>query len=177
MAFLASLAPGEDGRRRRLERAGRALHERGRALLRRLWGGLRALPGVTLYGPPPDAPRTPTASFVVQGRPSAAVAGTLAGRGVFVSHGDFYASSVVKCLGHEADGLVRAGCAAYTTAEEVDRLIELLLSKNQQALRQLKFIINSGVEADLKTAQAFEQLSAGLTGAVNGGCDPCLRFR
>ena len=52
---------------------------------------------------------------------------------------------------------------------EVDRLIELLLSKNQQALRQLKFIINSGVEADLKTAQAFEQLSAGLTGAVNGG--------
>src|SRR5207248_9753934 len=30
---------------------------------------------------------------------------------------------------------------------EVDRLIELLLSKNQQALRQLKFIINSGVEA------------------------------
>jgi enoyl-CoA hydratase len=52
---------------------------------------------------------------------------------------------------------------------EVDRLIELLLSKNQQALRQLKLIINSGVEADLKTAQAFEKLSAGLTGAVNGG--------
>jgi enoyl-CoA hydratase len=52
---------------------------------------------------------------------------------------------------------------------EVDSLIELLLSKNQQAVRQLKFIINSGVEADLKTAQAFEKLSAALTGAVNGG--------
>jgi enoyl-CoA hydratase len=52
---------------------------------------------------------------------------------------------------------------------EVDRLIEVLLSKNQQALRQLKFIINHGVEADLHTAQAFEALSAGLTGAVNGG--------
>jgi enoyl-CoA hydratase len=35
-------------------------------------------------------------------------------------------------------------------------------------VRQLKFIINNGVEADLKTAQAFEKLSAGLTGAVNG---------
>ncbi|GFG53758.1 enoyl-CoA hydratase/isomerase family protein [Mycolicibacterium agri] len=50
----------------------------------------------------------------------------------------------------------------------VDELITVVLSKNQQAVRQLKFIINNGVEADLKTAQAFEKLSAGLTGAVNG---------
>jgi enoyl-CoA hydratase len=52
---------------------------------------------------------------------------------------------------------------------EVDSLIQVLLSKNQQGVRQLKFIINNGVEADLHTAQAFEALSAGLTGAVNGG--------
>jgi enoyl-CoA hydratase len=51
---------------------------------------------------------------------------------------------------------------------EVDALVEVLLSKNQQAVRQLKFIINRGVEADLSTAQGFEALSAGLTGAVNG---------
>lgn len=50
----------------------------------------------------------------------------------------------------------------------VDELVEVILSKNHQAMRQLKFIINNGVEADLKTAQAFEKLSAGLTGAVNG---------
>jgi enoyl-CoA hydratase len=50
----------------------------------------------------------------------------------------------------------------------VDELVAVVLSKNQQAVRQLKFIINNGVEADLKTAQAFEKLSAGLTGAVNG---------
>jgi enoyl-CoA hydratase len=54
-------------------------------------------------------------------------------------------------------------------ASETDRLVEVLLSKNQQALRQLKFIINKGVEADLYTAQGFEALCAGLTGAVNGG--------
>jgi enoyl-CoA hydratase len=54
---------------------------------------------------------------------------------------------------------------------EVDALVEVLLSKNQQAVRQLKFIINRGVEADLYTAQGFEALSAGLTGAVNGGWD------
>jgi enoyl-CoA hydratase len=52
--------------------------------------------------------------------------------------------------------------------EEVDALVRVLLSKNQQALRQLKFIIDHGIEADLHTAQGFEALSAGLTGAVNG---------
>lgn len=52
--------------------------------------------------------------------------------------------------------------------EEVDALVEVLLSKNQQAVRQLKFIVNRGVEADLYTAQGFEALSAGLTAAVNG---------
>src|SRR5207237_5904456 len=49
---------------------------------------------------------------------------------------------------------------------EVAALVEVLLSKNQQAVRQLKFIINHGVEADLHTAQAFEALSAGLTAAA-----------
>ncbi len=51
---------------------------------------------------------------------------------------------------------------------EVDALVEVVLAKNQQAVRQLKFIIDNGVEADLQTAQGFEALSAGLSGAVNG---------
>jgi enoyl-CoA hydratase len=51
---------------------------------------------------------------------------------------------------------------------EVEKLLDLLKVKNQQALRQLKFIINRGVECDLYTAQGFEALSGALTGAVNG---------
>ncbi|MHA1382553.1 MAG: enoyl-CoA hydratase/isomerase family protein [Candidatus Helarchaeota archaeon] len=51
---------------------------------------------------------------------------------------------------------------------EVERLLEVLKIKNQQGLRQLKFIINRGVECDLYTAQGFEVLSAGLTTAVSG---------
>jgi enoyl-CoA hydratase len=51
---------------------------------------------------------------------------------------------------------------------ETDALVTVLLSKNQQALRQLKFILTNGIEADLHTAQAFEALSAGLSSAVNG---------
>lgn len=52
---------------------------------------------------------------------------------------------------------------------ETQKLVELLLMKNQQGLRQLKFMINKNVEADLYTAQGFEALGAGLTAAVLGG--------
>jgi cysteine desulfurase family protein (TIGR01976 family) len=122
--FLASLADSGASRRERLARVAAASHDRGARLLERLWNGLAATDGVTLYGPPPEAPRTPTVSFVVRGRTSDEVAKALADRAVFVSNGDFYATTVVRRLGHEKDGLVRAGCACYTTAEEVDRLVE-----------------------------------------------------
>ena len=52
------------------------------------------------------------------------VARVLARRGVFVSNGDFYATTVIERLGHATDGVVRAGAACYTTVDEVDRLIE-----------------------------------------------------
>jgi selenocysteine lyase/cysteine desulfurase len=55
--------------------------------------------------------------------PADQVAERLADRAVFVSSGDFYAPTVVERLG-VSGGLVRAGCACYTTAEEVDRLID-----------------------------------------------------
>jgi cysteine desulfurase family protein (TIGR01976 family) len=122
--FLASLAGEAGTRRARLVAVLDELHSRGHLLLHRLWTGLQAVPGVTLFGPPPTAPRTPTVSFAVQGRRSVEVAEALAARGVFVSNGDFYATTVVRRLGHEADGLVRAGCAAYTTADEVGRLVD-----------------------------------------------------
>lgn len=65
-------------------------------------------------------------------------------------------------------GLWNRTVADDSLAVEVDALLELLATKNQQALRQLKLIINRGVEADLHTAQGFELLSAGLSGAING---------
>jgi enoyl-CoA hydratase len=54
----------------------------------------------------------------------------------------------------------RSGVVAWTRPDSSPQLAHM---------RQLKFIINNGVEADLKTAQAFEMLSGGLTAAVNGG--------
>jgi cysteine desulfurase family protein (TIGR01976 family) len=121
--FLGSLAAG-GSRRERLAQSFGELHARGQSLLERLWRGLAATPGVTLYGPPPGQPRTPTVAFTVAGRSSDEVAAALAEEGVFVSNGDFYATTVVARLGLTSHGLVRAGCACYTTEEEVGRLVD-----------------------------------------------------
>lgn len=120
--FLASLAAGAT-RRERLRAAFTHLRERGVALLTKLWEGLAAIDGVTLYGPAPDATRTPTLSFTLAGQPSLTVARFLAERGVFASNGDFYALTVVERLGLLNEGLLRAGCACYTTDDEVERLL------------------------------------------------------
>ncbi|HXB54525.1 MAG TPA: cysteine desulfurase-like protein [Vicinamibacteria bacterium] len=125
--FLASLAGGGDRRASLLEVFG-ALHERSQAHVERLWAGLGEIPGLTLYGPSPLAPRTPTVAFTLAGHPSGQVASALARHAVFVSHGDFYATTAVRRLAHGEDGLVRAGCACYTTREEVDRLVEAVHS-------------------------------------------------
>jgi cysteine desulfurase family protein (TIGR01976 family) len=121
--FLASLADGPD-RRTRLARVQAGLHARGRSLLEQLWSGLGAIAGVRLYGAPPSDARTPTVAFAIEGQASEDVARALGGQGVFVSHGDFYATTVARRLGRAGDGLVRAGCACYTTTDEVGRLVE-----------------------------------------------------
>ncbi len=122
--FLASLALAGGSRRERLVRVLSALHDRGDELVQQMWEGLAALPRVRLYGPKPgSSPRTPTISFVVDGIASGDVATRLAARGIFVSHGDFYAATIIERLGHAVDGVVRAGCACYTTSDEVDRLV------------------------------------------------------
>jgi cysteine desulfurase family protein (TIGR01976 family) len=121
--FLASLAGGAS-RRERLATTFAELHRRGVELVGRMWTGLAAIERVRLFGPPPDRPRTSTVAFTVDGVASSEVARRLAEQAVFASHGDFYAATVVERLGLGPEGLVRAGCACYTTAEEVDRLVE-----------------------------------------------------
>jgi len=130
--FLASLAQGGT-RRECLQSAFAGLHKRGVTLLTKLWEGLAAIEGVRLYGPPPSAPRTPTVSFTLAGQPSLAVAEFLAARGLFASNGDFYAWTVVERLGLAEEGLLRVGCACYTSEEEIDRLLEAIGELARQA--------------------------------------------
>lgn len=119
--FLASLA-SSGSRRERLAFAFDQLHVRQHEMFAQLWNGLAAIDGVTLYGPPPRAARTSTLSFTIDSRTSDEAARMLSERGLFLSDGDFYASTVVERLG--VGGLVRAGLACYSTMDEVDRLID-----------------------------------------------------
>jgi cysteine desulfurase family protein (TIGR01976 family) len=123
--FLMGIA-GADGdrdRRAALQTAYAELHRRGEALLSQLWAGLEAIRGITLFGPRPGQPRTPTVSFVMKGHATTDIARRLAGKGLFVSNGDFYAATVIERLGQVPDGVVRIGASCYTTPEEVDRLL------------------------------------------------------
>jgi cysteine desulfurase family protein (TIGR01976 family) len=121
--FLSSLAEGAT-RRKRLQLALAGLDARGQALAAQMWEGLTRISGVKVFGPEPAVPRTPTIAFNVHGVAPAKVAQRLAELGIFVSHGNFYAATVVERLGLGEHGLVRAGCACYTTDQEVERLIE-----------------------------------------------------
>ena len=120
--FLASIGGPSGSRRERLARAYGALHDSGMQLITMLWNELSRMPRVRLYGPPPSQPRTPTIGFTIDGVTAEQAVRSLVARGLFLSHGDFYAATVIERLGVEA--LIRAGCACYTTRGEVQRLIE-----------------------------------------------------
>jgi cysteine desulfurase family protein (TIGR01976 family) len=121
--FLTSFSEAPS-RREQLASFFKETHSRNARLFEQLWDGLRSLNRVTLYGPPPDLPRTPTVSFTIEGCPSAEAARRLSEKGLFLSHGDFYAATVVERFGLANEGLLRVGCSCYTTQEEIERLLE-----------------------------------------------------
>ena len=65
--FLASLG-SKATLRENLRSVFAELHARNARLFARLWDGLNSLPAVTVYGPTPDSPRTPTIAFTIAGR-------------------------------------------------------------------------------------------------------------
>jgi cysteine desulfurase family protein (TIGR01976 family) len=78
---------------------------------------------VTLYGLPTMDDRVATFAFNVQGVPAAAAATRLGDAGFAVWHGDYYAVEVLKRIGLEDEGAVRAGIVHYNTRDEVDGLL------------------------------------------------------
>ena len=121
--FIASLGRGST-RRERLSDAFSLIHERDIRLTEQLWNGLSQIDGVKIYGPKPHVPRTSLVSCTVGDHKSRDVAGFLSDRGLFLSHGNFYAATVVERLGLAGQGLLRAGCSVYTTADDVQRLVD-----------------------------------------------------
>jgi cysteine desulfurase family protein (TIGR01976 family) len=82
---------------------------------------------VELYGIRAVEGRTPTFCFNLPGESPRSVAERLGERGLYVWDGDYYALEPMRALGlSEGGGAVRAGFLHYTSAEEVDRLLEAL---------------------------------------------------
>jgi cysteine desulfurase family protein (TIGR01976 family) len=79
-----------------------------------------------VYGLPTMDGRVPTFAFNHEGRAPRTIAEELGARGMAVWHGDYYAVEVMRRLGLESGGAVRAGIVHYNTAEEVDRLLAAL---------------------------------------------------
>ncbi len=121
--YLAGLTDAPGNRRARLTAAYEALREHERRLLTRLKTGLAEL-GATVYSR--ARIRTPTLLFDMPGRPATEVAETLAGHDVNAPAGHFYALEASRHLGLGDNGAVRAGLAAYTSDEDVERLLAAL---------------------------------------------------
>jgi cysteine desulfurase family protein (TIGR01976 family) len=81
---------------------------------------------VELYGLRTMGGRVPTFAFNLPGRSSEQVATELAAREIAVWHGDYYAVEIMKLLGLDGTGAVRAGFVHYNTPGEVDRLLAAL---------------------------------------------------
>jgi len=94
-------------------------HER--ALGERFLAGLPA--SCRLYGLPAMDGRVPTFAFNVAGRTAQQVAEHLGAHDIAVWWGNYYAVEVMKRLGLEDGGAVRAGFVHYNTTEEIDRLL------------------------------------------------------
>ncbi|HTX69681.1 MAG TPA: cysteine desulfurase-like protein [Thermoleophilia bacterium] len=119
------LPAGLQGRRRAVVAGMLAGETYEQPLARRLREQLAAIPGLSLYGPPEDSPRTSTVSFTLDGFQAAQVCRALGARGLFTWDGDFYAHRLVGLLGLQGrGGLVRVGLAPYTTEGELERLVE-----------------------------------------------------
>lgn len=95
-------------------------------LAEKLRRGLRAIPGVKIYGTEDGKPRTTTVSFTLEGKHANEIARVLADKGIYVWDGDFYAEVLVNEVYKLADvgGLLRIGFAPYNTEEDVIRTLE-----------------------------------------------------
>jgi cysteine desulfurase family protein (TIGR01976 family) len=118
------------GRRLHLKTAMAVIQAYERELFTRLMEGLKEVPGLNVYGitdPRRFGERTPTVAFTMEGFTPREISERLAREHICVWDGNYYALAIMERLGlQENGGAVRVGLCHYNTAEEVDRLLEVL---------------------------------------------------
>jgi cysteine desulfurase family protein (TIGR01976 family) len=120
-----------DGRRRALRAGMLAVQEYEQSLSLCFLEQMERVPGLRLFGIADAArmnERVPTFAITTEGRSPQQLAQALGERGIATWAGHYYALALVERLGRWPDhgGMLRIGCAHYNTAEELDRLFEVL---------------------------------------------------
>ena len=82
---------------------------------------------IRLLGPSDATRRAPTVSFVSSRLASQDIAKQLAGHGIMVGGGDFYAVRLLETMGVNAnDGAVRLSFVHYTSRDEINAALKAL---------------------------------------------------
>ncbi len=118
-------------RRAALQAAFRGIDGYERGLAKNLIAELRRIDGVKIWGitdPGQLDRRLPTVSFTHNNFTAGQLAEQLGERGIFVSHGNYYALNLTETLGLEPAGMVRIGLVHYNTRPEVARLLHAIES-------------------------------------------------
>ncbi len=122
-------APAGSERRAMFTRAGEWMSAREEKLATPLLAYLTSRSDVRVIGSTVASPdeRTPTISFVLEGRDSASIPKAIESDKIAIRWGHFYAPRLIKYLGLAAqNGVVRASLVHYNTVDEVERLIAAL---------------------------------------------------
>jgi selenocysteine lyase/cysteine desulfurase len=106
------------------ERTIAAIHEQGLVQTKRLLAGLAEIPGVTVFGPPADAPRVPLVSVALAGYDPQEAASILdTAYRVQVRAGLHCAPLMHRALGTQQGGTVRFSLGAFNTLDDVETAV------------------------------------------------------
>ena len=122
--------PEVSTRRAAIEAAYATIHEHERGLLEKMMDGLKAIPGLKLYGitdPARFSERCTTFAVRVDGHAPLELATKLGDRGFFTWDGNYYALNLTEHLDVEkSGGFLRIGLVHYNTVDEVESLLAAL---------------------------------------------------
>lgn len=121
------LAAGLEGMRKDLVTALYAMQEYEDELCKKLIAGLKQIKGIKVWGPPEGQPRTSTVAITMNKLDAKSFAEYLAGKGIFLMYGHFYALRLIEELGlMDRGGVVRLGLVHFHTEADVNRILEVV---------------------------------------------------
>ena len=123
--FIAQQGSGQTLREKILK-AYTLIGKHERTLAEKLYNGLKGISGIKIIGQPfGSVQRSPTISFVKEGKSALNVCSYLAEKNICAWDGHFYAIRSIEVLGLlERGGVTRMGISAYNIEDEIEKVLE-----------------------------------------------------